>query len=215
MFKFFKEIKEAIQEGIAEANEELAEEKKQEEEQEKQILSLGNPSVENIAIAFSCPFRDVLTKGTVLRLFNFGMLSEDEKESFKSILYRDFKIKDAYSVKEALDSISESVDGENDVHAVFLLAIKIYMITSSVEVGFISFADYEKCCKEYIRSIVCNDNVYSWESFGKAFMDGECINNILGRQVLKSSIRRLLTDKISPWIIFSWEQIQEEVINTF
>ena len=32
MFKFFKEIKEAIQEGIAEANEELAEEKKQEEE---------------------------------------------------------------------------------------------------------------------------------------------------------------------------------------
>ena len=206
IIKCSKEIKEAIQEGIAEANEELAEEKKQEEEQEKQILSLGNPSVENIAIAFSCPFRDVLTKGTVLRLFNFGMLSEDEKESFKSILYRDFKIKDAYSVKEALDSISESVDGENDVHAVFLLAIKIYMITSSVEVGFISFADYEKCCK---------DNVYSWESFGKAFMDGECINNILGRQVLKSSIRRLLTDKISPWIIFSWEQIQEEVINTF
>ena len=38
MFKFFKEIKEAIQEGIAEANEELAEEKKQEEEQEKQIV---------------------------------------------------------------------------------------------------------------------------------------------------------------------------------
>lgn len=92
--------------------------------------------------------------------------------------------------------------GENVANIVFRKAISINIITSSVELGFIAFEDYQEECEKYIEEIVANETITSWKDFADQFMEGECLNNALGRKFLQGSIKRLLNEKDSPWVVF-------------
>lgn len=207
MFGFLKELKDAVKEGIEEAKEELALEKEAENIIANQIASLETPSIENIAIALSCPFRSALTSGSDLRLFNFNQMTDTEKEDFKKLLYRDFKIEDEDTMNVALQELDAIIEDNSMPRTIFLAAMHIYILTSSAEVGFISFEDYKELCIRYIKEITSNTTITSWKDFADQFMEGECINNVIGRQVLKSNIRLLLSEQNSPWVIFPWEKI--------
>ena len=208
MFQFLKEIKEAVKEGLKEAEEEVAAENAAQEQEYLRLCEKEVPDLENMAIALSCPFREVLSEGSFLRLFQFGKMKETEKKSFQKLLYRDFEIHDQESLDLGLEKMNYLVESNPESNAVFQAAMHLYMITSAVDLGFISFADYEEECKRWIREIVKDENIASWEDFAKEFMDGECVNNALGKKLLRKSIEKLLREKESPWLVFPWESMQ-------
>lgn len=216
MFKFLKEIKEAFHEGIEEGRAELAAEKEEEETKEAaekalyEALSNAVPTIEQMALALSCPYREILTDGSNLRLFAFGKLDPKEEKSFKDSLYRDFGIEDEESVEKAFKDADESFAKSEISHEVFRPALFLYVITSSADVGYIDFSDYEELSLACIRQITNNQAIRSWEDYGRIFMEEECINNILGRKFLQRSIDRLQAEENSPWNIFPWDKMVEK-----
>lgn len=210
MFKFIKEIIESFKEGITEGKAELEAEKQAEYEAVEGLISKfkeqGNPTLENLFLALSCPFRSVLTLGEPIRLMEFGHLEEKEVESLRKLLKRDFGIKDAADVSNVLEELEDAHDEEDNLaRSVFLSGLNLYILTSAVEVGYITFEEIEDFCNEEVSFI--SSHVDSWQQFGELFMKGECINNAIGRLFLKKNIQLLLKKKTSPWCIFSWESI--------
>ncbi|WP_455074559.1 hypothetical protein [Prevotella fusca] len=210
MFKFIKELIESFKEGIEEGKAELKAEEQAEYEAVEGLISKfkeqGNPTLENLFLALSCPFRSVLTLGEPIRLMEFGHLEEKEVESLKKLLKRDFGIKDAADVSNVLEELEDAHDEEDNLaRSVFLSGLNLYILTSAVEVGYITFEEIEDFCNEEVSFI--SSHVDSWQQFGELFMKGECINNAIGRLFLKKNIQLLLKKKTSPWCIFSWESI--------
>lgn len=210
MFKFIKELIESFKEGIEEGKAELKAEEQAEYEAVEGLISKfkeqGNPTLENLFLALSCPFRSVLTLGEPIRLMEFGHLEEKEVESLRKLLKRDFGIKDAADVSNVLEELEDAHDKEDNLaRSVFLSGLNLYILTSAVEVGYITFEEIEDFCNEEVSFI--SSHVDSWQQFGELFMEGECINNAIGRLFLKKNIQLLLKKKTSPWCIFSWESI--------
>ncbi|WP_455063374.1 hypothetical protein [Prevotella fusca] len=210
MFKFIKELIESFKEGIEEGKAELKAEEQAEYEAVEGLISKfkeqGNPTLENLFLALSCPFRSVLTLGEPIRLMEFGHLEEKEVESLRKLLKRDFGIKDAADVSNVLEELEDAHDEEDNLaRSVFLSGLNLYILTSAVEVGYITFEEIEDFCNEEVSFI--SSHVDSWQQFGELFMKGECINNAIGRLFLKKNIQLLLKKKTSPWCIFSWESI--------
>ncbi|WP_244148570.1 DUF1266 domain-containing protein [Prevotella fusca] len=210
MFKFIKELIESFKEGIEEGKAELKAEEQAEYEAVEGLISKfkeqGNPTLENLFLALSCPFRSVLTLGEPIRLMEFGHLEEKEVESLKKLLKRDFGIKDAADVSNVLEELEDAHDEEDNLaRSIFLSGLNLYILTSAVEVGYITFEEIEDFCNEEVSFI--SSHVDSWQQFGELFMKGECINNAIGRLFLKKNIQLLLKKKTSPWCIFSWESI--------
>ncbi len=211
MFKFIKELIESFKEGIKESKAELKAEEQAEYQAVHELISKfkqqGKPTLENLSLALSCPFRSVLTSGEPIRLMEFGQLKEKEVESLRKLLKRDFEIKDATDVFNVLEELEDAHDEEDNLsRSVFLSGLNLYILTSSVEVGYIAFEEIEELCREEISFI--SSHVDSWQQFGELFMEGECINNAAGRLFLKKNIQLLLKEETSPWYIFSWESIQ-------
>lgn len=210
MFKFIKELIESFKEGIEEGKAELKAEEQAEYEAVEGLISKfkeqGNPTLENLFLALSCPFRSVLTLGEPIRLMEFGHLEEKEVKSLRKLLKRDFGIKDAADVSNVLEELEDAHDEEDNLaRSVFLSGLNLYILTSAVEVGYITFEEIEDFCNEEVSFI--SSHVDSWQQFGELFMKGECINNAIGRLFLKKNIQLLLKKKTSPWCIFSWENI--------
>lgn len=127
-------------------------------------------------------------------------------ESLRKLLKRDFGIKDAADVSNVLEELEDAHDEEDNLaRSVFLSGLNLYILTSAVEVGYITFEEIEDFCNEEVSFI--SSHVDSWQQFGELFMKGECINNAIGRLFLKKNIQLLLKKKTSPWCIFSWESI--------
>lgn len=209
MFKFVRELIESFKEGVAEGKSELESERLAEYAPYEAALKVReqcSPTVENLALALSCPFRSVLTSGVPLRLMEFGHLGGSEVESLRKLLRRDFGLDDAAGVSNALDALEEAHDEEGNLaRSVFLAGIDLYVLTSAVEVGYLSFHEVEALCRDKINFISIHAD--SWRQFGQLFMEGECINNFIGRRFLKKSVQSLLEEDTSPWRIFSWESI--------
>ena len=210
MFKFIKELIESFKEGIEEGKAELKAEEQAEYEAVEGLISKfkeqGKPTLENLSLALSCPFRSVLTSGEPIRLMEFGQLNEKGVKSLRKLLKRDFGIKDVADVSNVLEELEDAHDEEDNLaRSIFLSGLNLYILTSAVEVGYITFEEIEDFCNEEVSFI--SSHVNSWQQFGELFMKGECINNAIGRLFLKKNIQLLLKKKTSPWCIFSWESI--------
>lgn len=210
MFKFIKELIESFKEGIEEGKAELKAEEQAEYEAVEGLISKfkeqGKPTLENLSLALSCPFRSVLTSGEPIRLMEFGQLNEKGVKSLRKLLKRDFGIKDATDVSNVLEELEDAhAEEHNLARSVFLSGLNLYVLTSSVDVGYIAFEEIEELCREEISFI--SSHVDSWQQFGELFMEGECINNAVGRLFLKKNMQLLLKEETSPWCIFSWESI--------
>lgn len=204
MFKFLKELKDSFVEGYNEVKQELEDEEMQETQEDKIFIEV--PSLENLAIAFSCPFRDVLISGELRRLFYFDTLNEKDKNEAQKLIKRDFDIVDEGSLKDSLNDWNELLP--SDEHIVFFSSICLYQITTSVDIGYVKFEDYQDVCKRFIKDILMRDNVLSWQSFADEFASGDTINNVLGKKIIKRSIKSLLQDEDSPWNQIKWEDIK-------
>lgn len=208
MFQFLKEIKQAIMEGLEEAKEEIrheeAERKKEDDKrkEEKEAIYSEPLSLEKLALALSCPMREILIPGDSARLFKFFALSDDDKKGAEKILKRDFDICDGESLA---GSVLEFQEFEKSV---FINSILLYQITSGVDLGYASFDDYREECEQLIREIVENDSVNSWEDFSREFSDGDVINHAIGKKFISKASNKLLKVEDSPWTRYRWEDAE-------
>lgn len=212
MFRFIKEIVDSFKEGVAEGKAELENERKVAcdiaDNTVLKVKAQDGPTIENLALALSCPFRSVLTSGVPMRLMEFGYLESGEVESLRKLLRRDFELNDGSDVSNVLDVLVEAHDEEDYMaRSVFLAGLSLYILTSAVDVGYLSFHEVEPLCREKLSFI--STHVVSWQQFGLLFMEGECINNAIGRWFLRRGVRSLLEEDVSPWRIFLWESVSK------
>ncbi len=169
-----------------------------------------NITLENIAIAFSCPFRSDFSEGSDLRLFEFGTIEGKNLEKFKKVINRDFDVVDAETLESALEEWEQSaLDEENDLETkVFCNSVYLYIITSAVELGYVNISDYEYEIIRSLKEIILNGEVESWKHFGELFVEGDYINT---RDFQKESYKRkceeLATKETSPWFVFEWNSV--------
>lgn len=209
MFTFIKEIKQAISEGLEEAKEEIRREeekrKKEEDKQnaERERIYSAPLSLEKLALAFSCPMREILIPGDSIRLFKFFALSDDDKNAARMVLERDFDIRDRESFARSVLEFQEL-----DEKSVFISSILLYQITTAVDLRYASLEEYREECKQLIQEIVERDSVNSWEEFSKEFVAGDVINHAIGKKIISRASNKLLQEKDSPWTRYQWEDVE-------
>lgn len=228
MFKFIKELWGSLTEGINEGIEEAKREKLAKDGL-KESLIRSPLTLEKHAIAFACPFREIminsLDSGFSAHLYGFGHLSDKEKDSLKSLLIRDFGITDGKTALVAIGSLigpwtdqdkeetqeqAEALEAFRSVEYVtFSCSTSFYILTSAIELGYLDQKE-EEGVMESLANAILDLDLNSWEDFGNMFMAGEKIvgiNNPAGRRFFKTSIKRLLNDEKSPWVNMPWENV--------
>lgn len=213
-----QEDKEANHQKELKTSEEAEEPKVKEVDDMIQVQEEQVPLLEQMAIALACPFRAVLItskgEGESPHLQRLGCLDDEEKESLKSVLSRDFEftfdMQDAKSVgvqmMERLFRIKENGWG-----VVMTVSTQLYIITACVDLGYIQFDDYINLVFHYIETIK-NCNIQSWKDYEHAFLKDEKaskLNWFFGRMVLKYQAGRLLEKEDSPWKKIPWEILRD------
>ncbi len=195
---------------------ETEEEKRDREQQLKNTIEAHKKklTLENIAIAFSCPFRSDFSNGSELRLFEFGKIENKDLERFKKVIFRDFDIEDFESLKNTLSDWEESLAEENDLATtVFINSVYLYIITSAIELGYASTYDLEKQIKSSLKVIALNEDVTSWKRFGELFVEGDYINSRdYQKRVFGDHCEELANSELSPWGAFEWKKVEEFIL---
>lgn len=220
----------AFVQGIREGIQEDKEEKRQKELQiseeiEKSRVKEVNdmtqplkevPLLEQVAIALACPFRAVLitSKEDDPHLQSLGCLDNEEKDSLKKVLSRDFEF---IFDEEDMDSIGvQMMDRLSRVNVngwgtVMTVSTQLHIITACADLGYILFSDYKNLVAHYIESIK-DCNLKSWKEYGNEFLKDEKkskLNGLLGRAVLKYQTGRLLEKENSPWVNLPWKAMMD------
>lgn len=215
----FSFIKNAIQEGIDEAKEELKQEAEEYQKYKNEPVTL-----EKKAIALACPFREILISSSLAgfapHLYKLGVLTDKEKDEAKKLLSRDFNISNDENFKKYKDefinslNVLISVNKENkDIYSSLVVAsasIELYILTAGIDVGYVAWEDVQPAIIKLVETITKQSGTHSWEQFAKRFLEGEKeagINNVLGRKVMQSRVKWLLSDEESPWINLKWEEL--------
>ncbi len=187
------------------------EEKQQKQEELKKVIESykNNITIENMAIAFSCPFRSDFTEGSDLRLFEFGAVEGKNLEKFKKVIFRDFDVMDADSLDSTLSDWESSLEEENDLETtIFIHSVYLYIITSAVELGYVDIKDYTQQVKLGLKVIALNEEVTSWKRFGQLFVDGDYINDrAFHKRVFNEHCENLANSETSPWGVFEWKKV--------
>ena len=215
-----------IREGIQEDKEEKQKEqlkkadgiKETEEKVETNIMKprgVDVPLLERVTIALACPFREIQisSKGEgEPHLQRLGRLDDDEKESLKKVLSRDFDF--SFDV-EGYDSVGiqmlgvlSRLDGTS-WGVVMTTSIQLHIITACVDLGYIRFDDYKNLACYYIQKIR-NCDLQSWKEYADEFLKEEKnsgLNGRFGRMLLKYQTGRLLEKEDSPWVNLPWESV--------
>ncbi|MDD3139636.1 MAG: DUF2185 domain-containing protein [Lachnospiraceae bacterium] len=228
----------AFVQGIREGIQEDREEKRQEELKKAVMLKEGPiedvknemmdealqtlpekeaPLLVQVAIAFACPFRYVQISSNgegMPHLHQLGCLDDEEKESLKKILTRDFDfvfdVEDFDSVGiQMLDTLSRL--DKNNWGDAMTTSIALHVITACADLGYIQFDDYINLVSYFMRKIM-KYNLQSWKEFADEFLREEKdsgLNGLLGRMLLKYQTGRLLEREDSPWVKIPWESITD------
>lgn len=172
--------------------------------------------LEQMAIALACPFRaiQISSKGESPHLQRLGCLDDEEKDSLKKILSRDFEfifdVDGAKSVgAQMMEHLSDVKDSEWGI--VMTVSIQLHIITACVDLGYIQFDDYINLIFHYIETIR-NCNLQSWREYANQFLKDEKaskLNRFLGRMLLKYQTGRLLEKEDSPWTNLSWDALKD------
>lgn len=221
---FVQGIREGIQEDReAKRQKELkiseeAEKIKVKEMEDVTVLMDGEVSLlEQMAIALACPFRaiQISSKGESPHLQRLGCLDDEEKDSLKKILSRDFEftfdVDGAKSVgvqmMERIFNVKESGWG-----VVMTVSTQSHILTACVDLGYIQFSDYTNLVLHLIEAIKNYTILQSWKDYAREFLKdekGANLNRFLGRMLLKYQTGRLLEKEDSPWMKIPWEALKD------
>lgn len=223
---FVQGIREGIQEDKEEQRQrklkisEVAEEPKVKEvddmnlKQEEQV-----PLLEQMAIALACPFRAVLItskgEGEFPHLQRLGCLDDEEKESLKMVLSRDFEFNfDAEAAKSIGVQMMDHIFNvkESGWGVVMTVSTQLHILTACADLGYIQFGDYTNLVFHSIETIKNCTILQSWKDYAREFLKDEKaanLNRFLGRMLLKYQTGWLLEKEDSPWTNLPWEALRD------
>lgn len=218
MFKWFKEnIMAPIKEGIEEGKAELAAEKAEKEQLQAEFEASFDqiPQAEKLALALATPFRCVAT-GQYVSLFEIeeeeaarkpaclyqiGHLGEQDKKvlsELADLLKRDFGASDQQTTLEALHNFKGELFPTIIPETIaFHSAIITYLATGAADLGYIS----KEAALDEVAKVteLVQDHYPHWEEYGKDFLEGDYMNNALGKKILSRVVKNLLECPGSPW----------------
>jgi hypothetical protein len=226
MFKFLKEMVDAVKEGVAEA----AAESKQEageaaaikEKADKELVAdferlLATTSQpERMAAALAAPYRETFlsefstaadTRRPPLFLFS-ASLPEKEVEEWKSLLNRDFDIDDAEGAQVIMTALLADLKPDTDPGEVAVSIVRAaHIVTGAAGVGYIGIGQALEWAEPLAQMAASRFD--SRSAYGQAFLAGEAKaagSNFLGRKFLAGAVKRLQDDPASPWKSVAWPQ---------
>lgn len=178
------------------------------------------PTFENTVLALSCPYRSFILSGEKNSLFQFGYVKEKEQQMLKKILKRYFSIVDEVTLRHYINSV-KLIISQLEAKNIFFQDLRVYMssqvlfvISSSIDVGYVSFVNYISVCEEYVGSILSLPYVSNWSEFALAFMNGNLLNTSkFVRRRLERNITNLLKSNLSPWSMFDWNCIRSLMLS--
>lgn len=225
MFKFLRDMAQAIKEGAAEgsaeADREIALEKEAKAAGQRQHVAVlerqlaATPNAERLLAAIAAPYREVFMSelGAAkdegrppVYLFCTGLPAK-EVESWKSLLNRDFDIEDGEDAAAFVDALLETI-GEGEVTkaaAAVWLVRAAHVATAAVGVGYVEPGRAMDWAGALIP--IAADHFASWSDLGASFLEGEKSapgSNMLGRKFLTNAVSRLNADARSPWAKLDW-----------
>lgn len=230
MFKFLKDmvdaIKEGAAEGAAEAKEEAgaaaaAKEKSMSEgaaEAERLLALTSQP--ERVATALAAPYRETFLdefsnaadqKRPPVYLFS-ASLPDNEIKSWKSLLNRDFDIENAEDAEIVIEALIADITPETATGDVAVAVVRsAHIATASAGVGFIGAGQALEWSRPLVELAAARFS--SWPEFGQAFLTGEAKaagSNFVGRKVLAGAVKRLIDDPAGPWQTLDWPKPSQQ-----
>ncbi|WP_161792401.1 DUF1266 domain-containing protein [Croceibacterium mercuriale] len=225
MFKFLREMAQAIKEGAAEGSEEadreIAIDKEATAAEQRQRVAVferrlaATPTAERLLTAIAAPYREVFMSelGTArdeerppVYLFCAG-LPDKEVDSWKALLNRDFDIEDGDDAAAFVNAFMDTI-GEGEAtrpEAAVWLVRAAHVATGAVGAGHVEPGRVMDWAAALIP--IAADHFTSWSDMGAAFLEGEKSapgSNMLGRTFLARAVKRLNEDARSPWVKLDW-----------
>ena len=226
MFKFLREMVDAVREGAAEGLEEARQEAavaaaaqqqlnvERSSQIERQLTLTSQP--ERIAAALAAPYRETFlaelaSAAAESRLPLYLLctrLPDHEVTEWRSLLQRDFDIDDADSARATAAALVSGITPATDSGDVALLVVRAaHILTGAAGVGYISAGQAMEWAAPL--TALAASRFDAWASFGQAFLRGEATapgSNLLGRKVLANAVKRLQEQPASPWQTVAWPQ---------
>lgn len=224
MFKFLKEMFDAVKEGaskgLAEANQEIAAEAAAKAEKKAQgVAALARrlattPHAERMATALAAPYRETFLvelesaandQRPAVYLFCAG-LADHEVTGWKELLERDFDMASGTDAKMVIHALTDRISAATSNPAAAVAACRAaHVATGAAGVGYVAIGQALDWCAPLVD--LAASRFASWNEFGQAFLAGEASapgSNLLGRKFLARAVKRLDENAASPWRSVPW-----------
>lgn len=231
MFKALKELMGAWRDGIAEAKTELAQEaeekdaKKLEAQSELAAKLETIPLYEQFVTALGAPYRQTYMRELsaakrderpAIYLRSFVLGPDEKPETWNGLLDRDFSITDEVSLRDVLKGIdevvSEAARAETRDDLALWIARAGHVISAGHAVGIVSKRQACELAEPFVLAAV--NNFDSWAAYASAFLEGDAesdVSNALSRKFMRSSVKALTDNELSPWVLIQWPTTEAEI----
>ena len=227
MFKFLKEmfdaVKEGANEGLAEANQEIAAEAAVKNEKKAQAVAAlarrlaTTPQAERMAAALAAPYRETFLlelesaatdQRPAVYLFCAG-LADNEVTSWKDLLARDFDVSSSADAEMVIAGLMADISPATSNSAVAVaLCRAAHVATGAAGIGYVPIGQALDWCLPLVD--LAASRFSAWEAYGQAFLAGEANapgSNMLGRKFLARAVKRLNENAASPWRSIPWPAV--------
>jgi hypothetical protein len=231
MFKFFKEMIDAVREGAAEAKAELAQEAAEQEAAgraaaaDSQARVAAISAYEKFLVALAAPYKQTYTRELTDAarderpaefLFCMALPPGEKVEEFQSMLNRDFGVTELASLQTAyaallMVEIDPDVPVEDKASLALAVARAAYLVCTGVAVGYVAPLHGLSMTVPVVERALARFD--GWEDYGQHFVAGEKAaagSNALGSGFLKRSVEALSKEAASPWRHLPWPVLQTE-----
>lgn len=232
MFKFFKELVDAVREGAAEAKTELAEESRQQEaaaqrrQFESQARLAATPRYEQFLVALGAPYKQTYTRElqaaarderAALFLFCLALPPDEKTETWRSMLDRDFSVTGRETLVTTVEAIigeqlAPASGGEEGACRALWIGRACHLIAASAAVSYVPEKQAQALAEPFVRAAI--ERYTGWQDYARQFVEGERSapgSNMLGHKIIEGSVELLLKNPLSPWSSLAWPQTPAEI----
>lgn len=166
------------------------------------MASLRTPTFDQIALALCAPFRQGMSYGPITRLFAYAEMGEEELADFAEAMDAAIGLTDAVQLREELQAL------EANAHMPYFAATGLFFITSAIELGFATTAEYRDEMRKYMQTILHHPDIQDWPDLAQSIFATNEEYLIQDPNYLDSVLVELLRQGNSPWQVFSWDLVQ-------
>lgn len=166
------------------------------------MAALRTPTFDQIALALCAPFRQGMSYGPITRLFAYGEMSDEELADFRDAMDAAIGLTDGLQLREELEAL------QANAHMPYFAATGLFFITSAIELGFATSAEYRDEMTAFMRTILNHPDIQDWPDLAQSIFATNEEYLIQDPNYLDSVLVELLRQGNSPWQVFSWDLVQ-------